>query len=114
MIVPSGRYRVYATRGPEYSVTEANVEPRPGRPVTLEIEKPKRMVGLPGWVAADLHVHTAMSDDTSTLPESQVQLFVIDGLAHVDFRPKAHDVPQLLGAMEALLASRKPLPGDER
>jgi len=43
------------------------------------------------------------------LPANQVQLFVIDGLAHVDFRPKAHDVPQLLGAMEALLAERLPL-----
>jgi len=42
------------------------------------------------------------------LPESQVQLFLIDGLAHVDFRPKARDVPQLLGAMEALLAKRMP------
>jgi dienelactone hydrolase len=42
------------------------------------------------------------------LPANQVQLFVIDGLAHVDFRPKAHDVPQLLGAMEALLAARMP------
>jgi len=42
------------------------------------------------------------------LPESQVQLFLIDGLAHVDLRPKAHDVPQLLGAMEALLAERMP------
>jgi hypothetical protein len=31
------------------------------------------------------------------LPESQVQLFVIDGLAHIDFRRKAHNVPQLLG-----------------
>jgi pimeloyl-ACP methyl ester carboxylesterase len=41
-----------------------------------------------------------------TLPQSQVQLFLIDGLAHVDFRPKAHDVPQLLGAIEALLAKR--------
>ncbi|MDX2456569.1 MAG: alpha/beta fold hydrolase, partial [Gammaproteobacteria bacterium] len=43
------------------------------------------------------------------LPASQVQLFLIDGLAHVNFRPKAHDVPQLLGAMEALLAERMPL-----
>jgi fermentation-respiration switch protein FrsA (DUF1100 family) len=43
------------------------------------------------------------------LPESQVQLFIIDGLAHVDFRPKTHDVPQLLVAMEALLAQRMPV-----
>ena len=42
------------------------------------------------------------------LPANQVQLFIIDGLAHVDFRPKTHDVPQLLGAMEALLAARMP------
>ena len=44
-----------------------------------------------------------------SLPANQVQLSIIDGLAHVDFRPKAHDVPQLLGAMEALLAERLPL-----
>jgi dienelactone hydrolase len=43
------------------------------------------------------------------LPANQVQLFLIDGLAHVNFRPKAHDVPQLLGAMAALLAERIPL-----
>lgn len=42
------------------------------------------------------------------LPANQVQLFLIDGLAHVDLRPKAHDVPQLLSAMEALLAVRMP------
>ena len=48
------------------------------------------------------------------LPESQAQLFIIDGLAHVDFRPKKHDVPQLLGAMEALLAQRIPPQGRAR
>jgi fermentation-respiration switch protein FrsA (DUF1100 family) len=44
----------------------------------------------------------------AALPENQVQLFLVDGLAHVNFWPKAHDVPQLLGAMEALLATRMP------
>ena len=34
------------------------------------------------------------------------QLFLIDGLAHVDLQPRAHDIPQLLAAMEALLAER--------
>lgn len=42
------------------------------------------------------------------LSASQVQLFLIDGLAHVDLRPQAQDIPQLLGAMEALLAVRVP------
>lgn len=42
------------------------------------------------------------------LPAGQVQLFLIDGLAHVDLRPQPQDVPQLLDAMEALLAQRRP------
>mgnify|MGYP001812209200 FL=1 len=41
-----------------------------------------------------------------TLPEGQAQLFLIDGLAHVDLNPKPHDMPQLMAAMEALLAER--------
>ena len=45
------------------------------------------------------------------LPATQVQLFIIDGLAHVDLRPKAHDIPKLLGAMEALLGKREPRQG---
>ena len=44
----------------------------------------------------------------NALPADQVQLFLIDGLAHVNLRPKAHDIPQLLEAMEALLAVRRP------
>jgi len=47
------------------------------------------------------------------LPASQARLFLIDGLAHVNLRPKAHDVPQLLGAMEALLAVRMPPQGQD-
>jgi len=42
----------------------------------------------------------------NALPAGQARLFLIDGLAHVDFRPKHRDVPQLLRAMEALLAER--------
>jgi dienelactone hydrolase len=44
----------------------------------------------------------------SALPAGQVQLYLIDGLAHVDLKPQAQDVPQLLAAMEALLAERLP------
>jgi pimeloyl-ACP methyl ester carboxylesterase len=42
----------------------------------------------------------------NALPAGQARLFLIDGLAHVDFRPKHRDVPQLLHAMEALLSER--------
>lgn len=50
----------------------------------------------------------------NALPEGKAQLIIIDGLAHVDFRPKAHDVPQLLAAMQALLDERLPVPEHER
>jgi len=79
VVLPSGHYRVYATRGPEHSVTETTVEAHPDVPVRLEIDAPRRMIALPGWVSADLHVHTAASDDTSTLPEAQVRAFVASG-----------------------------------
>lgn len=40
------------------------------------------------------------------LPPGQAQLFLIDGLAHVEVQPLHQDVPLLLQAMEALLAQR--------
>ena len=43
---------------------------------------------------------------SQALPAGQAQLFLIDGLAHVDLKPKAHDLPQLVAAMETLLAER--------
>lgn len=42
------------------------------------------------------------------LPSEQVKLFIVDGLVHVDVRIKNKDIPQLLGAVEALLAQRAP------
>lgn len=42
------------------------------------------------------------------LPQDQVQLFLIDGLAHVNFKPGPDDMPLLIRAMEALLAERVP------
>jgi len=42
----------------------------------------------------------------NALPKGQAQLYLIDGLAHVDLKPATHDIPQLLAALEALLAVR--------
>ena len=41
------------------------------------------------------------------LPADQVKLFLIKGYAHTNVRPKREDLPQLIGAMDALLAQRK-------
>jgi hypothetical protein len=74
-----GRYRVLATRGPEYEVRELAIETRPGEAVALEIPPLARAIETPGWIAADLHVHAEPSDD-STLPLSErVASFVAQG-----------------------------------
>jgi len=55
--VRPGRYRVRATRGPEYAMHEATVEMRAGesREIALRLA---RQVPTEGWVAADTHIHT--------------------------------------------------------
>ena len=40
------------------------------------------------------------------LPPGRVQLFLTGGFAHVDIKPDKQDIPQLLAAMQALLAQR--------
>lgn len=40
------------------------------------------------------------------LPAEQVTLFLIEGYAHTDIKPKRKDLPQILGAMELLMQQR--------
>ena len=42
------------------------------------------------------------------LPDHQVRLYLIDGLAHVDLRPELGDIDVLLEMVESLLAERAP------
>lgn len=55
--LPSGRYRVYAGRGFEYSVAEAAVELRPGESNPLQLAI-RREVPTAGYAACDTHCHT--------------------------------------------------------
>ncbi len=79
VVVPAGRYRVLATRGPEFSLTEASVEARAGEMVELDIATPSRVVTTPGWISADFHVHSAASFDNPTAPERRVASYVAEG-----------------------------------
>jgi hypothetical protein len=65
--LPPGRYRVFATRGPEYEVRETRLEAVAGALHALELPPLARALETPGWIAADLHVHAEPSDD-SLLP----------------------------------------------
>ncbi len=74
-----GRYRVLATRGIEYSIGTAQLDLAAGDRVALEIAAPARATATPGWIGADLHVHSAESFDSAFPLEDQVRAFAAMG-----------------------------------
>jgi hypothetical protein len=74
-----GRYRVWATRGPEWSVSEAVVSLAPGERQPLVLEPPVRVVEPRGFVSADLHVHAAPSDDSALPVRDRIASFAAQG-----------------------------------
>jgi hypothetical protein len=89
MPLPSGRYRVLVTRGPEYTMDEQPVDVSPGssHPLKLSI---RHVIDTPGLVGCDFHVHARPSFDAPVLPEDRVLSLVAAG---VDFAvPSEHNV----------------------
>ncbi len=102
--LPAGRYRLVASHGLRYSLASALVGPEAGE-VDLVLE---RVVPTPGEVAADLHVHSIMSGDSSvpllmrlvSFLATDVDAFVATDHDHVtDFAPTLVTLP---GAAERL------------
>lgn len=77
--LPLGNYRVYATRGPEFGVTEAVIEVHEAGRYVLEISPPLRVLETPGWISADLHVHAEASFDTNFPVRERLRSFVAQG-----------------------------------
>lgn len=79
MPLPTGRYRMLATRGPEYTIDEEAVDIAPGssHPVHLSL---RHVVDTPGWVGCDLHVHARPSFDSPVLPEDRVVSLIAAGV----------------------------------
>lgn len=77
--LPPGRYRVLATRGPEWSVSQTELNLEAGQRKPLVIEPPLRVVDWPGWVSADFHVHAAASDDSALPVRTRIASFVAQG-----------------------------------
>jgi hypothetical protein len=114
VIVEPGRYRVLATRGPEFSLTEAFLDVQgAGENVALEIDAPTRVLRTPGRVSADLHVHSELSDD-STMPlrrrlasfaaEDADVLVATDHDRVTDYGPLVHELG-LAGRMVSVVGS---------
>jgi hypothetical protein len=77
--IAPGHYRVYATRGPEFDVKQARITLIPGAELALEIEPPARVLDTPGWIAADLHVHSGPSNDSGLPVDERVRSFAAQG-----------------------------------
>jgi hypothetical protein len=77
--LPPGRYTVFATRGPEFSVTRASLEARSGVVTPLSIPAPVRVLYPGDWLGADLHVHAMHSDDSSLPLQQRLTSFMAAG-----------------------------------
>jgi hypothetical protein len=87
--LPSGRYRVAATRGIEWSIDAKVVDIGVGRVTEVRLA-PRHVVPTPGVIGCDLHVHARPSFDTPVTPEDRVLSLVAAG---IDFAvPTEHNV----------------------
>ncbi len=95
--VAPGRYRILATRGPEFSMTESRLKIRSGQTLALEIEPPRREFDTPDWISADLHVHSGASNDSALPLDWRIASYIAEGAevlvstehdAVVDYAPR--------------------------
>ena len=87
--LPSGHYRIAATRGIEWSVDAKVVDIAPGRVTDVELA-PRHVVPTPGVLGCDLHVHARPSFDSPVAPEDRVLSLVAAG---IDFAvPSEHNI----------------------
>lgn len=73
-----GKYQVYATRGPEFSLEQSTITLTQGDAVALKIEVPKRILSTPGYIASDLHVHAGQSFDNTFSEAERVRTFIAE------------------------------------
>jgi hypothetical protein len=102
--LPTGRYRVSATKGMEWSIDDKIVDIVSGRSASVDLAL-RHVVPTPGLVACDLHVHARPSFDTPVLAEDRVLSLVSAG---IDFAvPSEHNlIGDYAPALEALDLTR--------
>jgi hypothetical protein len=87
--LPSGHYRVSATKGIEWSIDARDIEILPDEQVEITLA-PRHVVPTPGQVACDFHVHARPSFDSPVTPDDRVLSLVAAG---IDFAvPSEHNI----------------------
>ncbi|MFK8020433.1 MAG: CehA/McbA family metallohydrolase [Pseudomonadales bacterium] len=74
-----GRYRVLASRGMAFGVTEQVINLSAGNNPALIVNTPKRELSTTGLLAADFHVHSAPSFDSYIAIDERLRGFVAQG-----------------------------------
>jgi len=77
--LPPGHYQVYATRGIEYEAAKFPLSLQAGETRELVVPPLRRVVDSPGWIGADLHVHSALSFDSALPLGRQLVAFAANG-----------------------------------
>lgn len=77
--VPAGRYRVYATRGFNYSIAQEPVTLAAAQDAQLSLTIDK-VVDTTGWISSDFHVHAIRSPDSDTGFDVRVRQAVTEEL----------------------------------
>jgi len=73
-----GRYRIYAVRGPEYSLEKTDLTLAAGDEKALNIKAPSHLIQTPNHIASDLHVHAGQSFDNAFSDTERVRTFVAE------------------------------------
>jgi hypothetical protein len=77
--IAAGKYRLTASRGPEYSVASVVVDLAPGA-VTAQEMPIARVVDTRGYLACDFHQHTVLSADSPVAAQDRVVANVAEGV----------------------------------
>jgi hypothetical protein len=80
LLVPPGRYYVYATRGPFATLDRALVDLAAGAEVSLALVTSPLKLFPPGTLSGDFHVHGAGSYDSAIPDQDRVISFLAAGL----------------------------------
>ena len=78
IFLPQGDYKVYATKGPEFSVETVTLKVNAGMNQSLKIDAPKRVLSTPKHIAVDMHVHSAPSMDNAFSSRKRVKTFIAE------------------------------------
>jgi hypothetical protein len=77
--LPPGRYSVVVTHGPEYTISEQEVEVGVAQGATLRATL-SHVVDTTGWVAADFHLHAEPSGDSQVSLHDRVVSLLSEGI----------------------------------